>query len=112
MLARESRRRGHRYYFPASTSSAVVVPARRGHLIVRAASEDYVLQAANRGLVIYGQPDGRREYVHAFMVYDPKPNSESQNAQNLNVVVRRSTPIKGRVVGPDGRPIPPAWLFS
>jgi hypothetical protein len=112
MLTWESRRRGHRCCFPALTSSTAVVPARRGQLLVRAATEDYVLQAVDRGLLFYGQPSGRREYVHAFMAYDPKPNGESQNAQSLNVVIRRSTPLKDRVVGPDDQPVPGAWLFA
>ena len=97
---------GVRQSVPTETSAdgtfSLVVPARHGHLIVRTATEDYVLQAVDRVLLFYGQPGGRREYVHALMAYDPKPNSESQSVQNLNVVVRRSTPLKGRVVGPDG----------
>jgi hypothetical protein len=107
---------GLRQSVPTETSAdgtfALVVPARRGHLLVRAATDDYVLQAVDRGLLFYGQPGGRREYVHAFMAYEPKPNGESQNAQNLNVVIRRSTPLKGRVVGPDGQPVSGAWLFA
>jgi hypothetical protein len=85
-----------------------VLPA-PGYLIVLAPSEDYVYREIGDGPVREGRPGGRRFYVHAFVACDPKPDVEGPE---VTVPIRRSQMVKGRVVGPDGRPIPSATMIS
>ena len=80
-----------------------------GTLVVLGTSEDYVLQEIGRRMLDEGQPGGRRMYAHAFVPCDLKPGSDSRE---VNVVLRRGATVTGRVLGPDGQPVPAAWMFS
>ena len=51
-------------------------------------------------------------YAHAFIACDPKPGGESQEVKDLQVALRPGVTVKGRVVGPDGQPVPDAWMIS
>jgi hypothetical protein len=93
-------------------SFAIPVLPRSGYLILRGPTDDYVLQELDRGLLFNGQAGSWRVYAHAFRACNPKPGGESQNAQNVNVALRPGVTVKGRVVGPDGQPIPNAWMLS
>ncbi len=93
----------------ADGSFAIGVPARPGHLIVRAPADDYAFQEIGNNLLLDGRPGGRRVYAHAFVARDPKPDGEGPDAQ---VVLRRGVTLKGRVFGPDGQAVRDAWIFS
>jgi RNA polymerase sigma factor (sigma-70 family) len=80
-----------------------------GTLKVLGPSEDYVLQENGERVIREGQPGGRREYAHAFITCDMKPDMETLET---NVVLRRGMTVKARVLGPDGRPVQEAWVFS
>ena len=59
-----------------------------------------------------GSQAGRRVYAHAFRACDPKSDGAGRDVQNVNVVLRRGVTVKGLVVGPDGQPVPDAWMIS
>ena len=60
-------------------------------------------------MVAQGKRGGRRYYVHAFLACDPKPAGESLD---VNIMLRPSMTVNGRVVGPDDQPIQDAWMIS
>ncbi len=93
----------------ADGSFAVAVPARPGYLIVRGPIEDYVFESLDLDLVLTGRPGNRRMHAHAFIPYDPKPDGDSQE---VNIVLRRGVTVGGQVTGPDGQPVPDAWMIS
>jgi hypothetical protein len=90
----------------------LTVPARKGYLIARGPSDDYLLEGLDRGLLFFGQPGGARVYAHAFATFDPKSASASQEVSDVEIALRPGVTVKGRVVGPDGQPIAEAWIFS
>ena len=85
-----------------------VMPA-RGYLSVLGPGEDYVLQEIGQRMALTGQPGGRRIYSHAFHGVDLNPGSVSQE---VAITLRPSAAVKGRVVGPDGQPVPNALVIS
>jgi hypothetical protein len=80
-----------------------------GHLVVRGPDDDFVLQAIDSGIVMRGRPGGNRMYLHAYAALDLKPGMPSEE---INLVLRRSATVVGRVVGPDGQPVRNAWIFT
>jgi RNA polymerase sigma factor (sigma-70 family) len=90
-------------------SFQIAVMPRPGYLVVLGPSEDYVLREIDEGMVYEGKPGGRHYSAHAFIACDVKPNSESLD---VNVMLRSSKTVNGRVVGPDGQPIQDAWMIS
>jgi hypothetical protein len=91
-------------------SFAMAVRPQPGHLAIQASSDDYVFQAASQGLLFQGRPGvGRRIYTHAILACDPKPD---RPGLEVSVALRRGATVRGRVVGPDDRPVREAWLIS
>ncbi len=75
-------------------------------------SDDYVLRefgGDGDGALIESGPGHRRFYAHAYRAVDLKPDGPDQE---IDIALRRGATIRGRVVGPDGRPVPDAWVFS
>ena len=93
----------------ADGSFALSVAAKPGYLVVRAPTDDYVLKELDRGLLLNGQPSNQRVYVHAFHAWDPKAAGGSRDVQ---VALRPGISVNGRVVAPDGQPVPAAWMLS
>ena len=90
-------------------SFALAVSPKSNHLIAWGPSEDYVLQEAGERMIQEGQPGGRRVYAHAFIAYDREPGGD---ARDVHVVLRRSSPVKGRVIDPDGQAVQEALMVS
>jgi hypothetical protein len=90
-------------------SYLLAVLPKPGTLAVLGPSEDYVLEAMGQRALFDGQPGGQRAYAHAFVVCDLKAGTTSKE---INVVLRRGTTVRALVTGPDGQPIPEAWVFS
>ena len=99
---------GHAWARPDGSFQLAVSP-NRPHLIVLGPSEDYVLQETSERLILEGRAGGRRIYAHAFIAYDRKSGGDTRN---VAVVLRRGTTVKGQVIGPDGQPVPDAWMIS
>jgi RNA polymerase sigma factor (sigma-70 family) len=93
----------------ADGSFALSVAAKPGYLLVRAPTDDYVLKELDRGLLLNGQPSNQRVYVHAFHAWDPKVAGASRDVE---LALRPSITVNGRVVAPDGQPVPAAWVLS
>ena len=92
------------------------VPAGIGHLLVTHPSGEYVPQIlGSRGGGV-GNPDGGnsekpagdRCYFHAIVTLDVK---KDEQGKEVNVTLRRGVTLKGRLVGPDDKPVPSAVLF-
>jgi protocatechuate 3,4-dioxygenase beta subunit len=89
----------------------VAAPPGPGYLVVQG-SDDYVLRefgGDGDGALIESGPGHRRFYAHAYRAVDLKPDGPDQE---IDITLRRGTTIRGRVVGPDGRPVPDAWVVS
>ena len=80
-----------------------------GYLIVLAPSEDFVYQSIGGQVVREGRPGGRRFYAHAIVPLDPKPD---RDGPEVAVPLRRGVTVKGRVIGPDDRPVPSAAMIG
>jgi len=81
-----------------------------GFLIVQGPSDEFVLRVTGADLgVDQARPSGRRFYAHAFTFLDVKPSSTGHGA---SVTLERGLTVKGRVVGPDDRPVPDALIIS
>ena len=86
----------------ADGSFEIAAVPRSGHLVVRSATDDHVLREMSSNRLHGRGSGGRREYAHAFIACDPKPGGESLD---VHVVLRRGVTVRGRVLGPDGRPV-------
>jgi protocatechuate 3,4-dioxygenase beta subunit len=80
-----------------------------GTLIVLGPSDDYVLREIDSEMVYRGKPGGQPVFAHAFVPCDVKTGSKSLD---VNIVLRPSMTVTGRVVGPNGQPIQDAWMIS
>lgn len=96
-------------YTDSSGSFRVGAEPRPGDLRVRGPDDTYVFQAFASRLALEGRPGGGTFYAHAGAALDLKPGL---GAQEVNLVLRRGATVEGRVVGPDGRPVRRAWIYS
>jgi RNA polymerase sigma factor (sigma-70 family) len=82
----------------------------RGHLLVNGPTPDYV-RTEIRHRKLYGSqinPDWRN-YVDGCVALDLKPQ---KGPHEVKVALRRGVTVRGKVVGPSGKPVPKAVLFS
>ena len=80
----------------------IVVPAGPGHLLVRAATPDYLhITATNEELGIRSLPNALM-YPDALAHIDIKPG---RAPDHVKLQLRRGVTLAGRVIGPDGLPI-------
>ncbi len=80
-----------------------------GHLLIHGPTPDYVYAEISDGEVHQGKVGGYRYYAHAIVALDLKPGAE---AHDLTATLRRGVTVKGRVVGPDGKPVAEALMLS
>jgi protocatechuate 3,4-dioxygenase beta subunit len=90
-------------------SFQLAVSPKATHLIALGPSEDYVLQVKSERLIEEGRPGGHRIYAHAFIAYDQKSGGDTRT---VDVVLHRGITVKGEVIGPDGKPVQEAQMFS
>jgi RNA polymerase sigma factor (sigma-70 family) len=93
----------------ADGSFQIAVQPRPGTLVVLGPSDDYVLREIGSTMLFLGKPGGRRNSAHAFIACDVKPDSKGLD---INVMLRPSISVNGRVVGPEDQPIHDAWIIS
>jgi RNA polymerase sigma factor (sigma-70 family) len=96
------------YSQPDGSFRIVVLPG-PGHLLCTAPGPDLVWQTTTAGELNAGKPGGDRRYFHAVVRLDLKPQKEPKD---LTVTVRRGVTLRGKLVGPDGKPVPRAVLFG
>ena len=81
----------------------------RGYVVVQGPSDDYVLKEFGAaGGAFTAQPGNRRFYAHAYTFVDLKSGSA---AQRVDLTIQRGLSVKGRVVGPDDRPVQDALML-
>jgi hypothetical protein len=100
-------------------SYRIVVPTQPGHLLVSRPGQGFIELPITRGELYTGKPvadrrfDGlpgaERVHFHAIHRLDLAPQA---GVKELPVTVRRGVTLRGRLVGPDGQPVPRAFLFG
>jgi RNA polymerase sigma factor (sigma-70 family) len=93
----------------ADGSFVLAARSRRGYIVVNGPTGDYVRRELDEGLFTDGQPGGRRFYYHAFLACDENPGDPDHD---VNLTIQACRPIKGQVVGPDGKALTGAWIIS
>ena len=93
----------------ADGSFVFAARSRRGYIVVNGPTGDYVRRELDEGLITDGQPGGRRFSYHAFLACDQNPGDPDHD---VNLTLQACRPIKGHVVGPDGKPLTGAWIIS
>jgi RNA polymerase sigma factor (sigma-70 family) len=93
----------------ADGSFVFAARTRRGYIVVNGPTGDYVRRELDEGLITDGQPGGRRFSYHAFLACDQNPGDPDHD---VNLTLQACRPIKGHVVGPDGKPLAGAWILS
>ncbi len=85
-----------------------VFPPGRGHLIVTGPNAVYTYRTLSEGELQAGKPGGPSRHFHAIMPLELRADGEPRE---VKVELRRAVTLKGRVVGPDGKPVPDAVVF-
>jgi RNA polymerase sigma factor (sigma-70 family) len=80
-----------------------------GHLVVKAARPDYVPVETSTNALHLGKPGGPRLYAHAVEPVDVKGGA---GRQDVTLTLRRGVTVKGKVVGPDGKPVRGVKMLS
>jgi RNA polymerase sigma factor (sigma-70 family) len=93
----------------ADGTFAICVLPGPGHLVVHGPTPDYVLAAMGYRKLVDDLPGGRRQYAHAFVPLDLQPGAAPHEAA---VTLRRGATVRGRVVGPDGKPVAEGLMVS
>jgi hypothetical protein len=91
-------------------SFELAVAPNTGHVVVRAANDDFVLSEMTADeLFLTGIPGGQRFYAHRFVSCDPQPGA---SVPDLRIALRRGVTLRGRIVGPDGEVVEDVWIMS
>jgi RNA polymerase sigma factor (sigma-70 family) len=80
-----------------------------GHLLIHAPAPDYVYAEIGDAKVHQGKEGGYRYYAHAILPLDLKPGAESHE---VAAALKRAVTVKGRLVGPAGKPVAEALMMS
>jgi RNA polymerase sigma factor (sigma-70 family) len=92
----------HRWRSGADGSYAFVLPADATRpLTVNGPSPDYIPQVVGSAEFLAGKKGGAPIYHHAVVPLGLKPGDEEKE---VPIEVRRGVTLKGRLVGPDGKP--------
>src|SRR5207237_1226227 len=100
--------RDHRAWSGPDGTFQIVFPPGRGHLVVTGPSADYAYRAVSEGELQAGKPGGPGRYFHAAL---PLELRVKDDPKEVKVELRRAVTIKGRLVGPDGKPVKDAVVF-
>jgi RNA polymerase sigma factor (sigma-70 family) len=79
-----------------------------GHLLFQGPTPDYVHASIGHSVVTSGQPGGSRLYPDAFVKLD---TSAQDGPKELAVTLRRGATVRGRLLGPDGKPVTRAVML-
>jgi RNA polymerase sigma factor (sigma-70 family) len=80
-----------------------------GHLLVRGPTLDYVLTEVGERKLNTGKEGGQRQYAHAVIPLDLKSDA---GPQEMAVALTPAVTVKGRILGPDNRPVTEALMIS
>jgi hypothetical protein len=87
----------------------IAVTPGRGTLFIQGPGNDYVYRMIAHPEFAEGSARGVRYYVNAFVPLDLSLESEPPE---LNVAIRRGVTVRGRIVGPDDRPVEDTLITS
>jgi RNA polymerase sigma factor (sigma-70 family) len=87
----------------------MVVPPSPGHLLVRAATPDYLHVTMSNLELRTGLLPNRLMYPDALARIDPQPD---ETAHEVTMRLRRGVTVAGRAIGPDGNPVAKAIAFG
>jgi RNA polymerase sigma factor (sigma-70 family) len=93
----------------ADGSFVLSVRSRKGFIVASGPTSDFVLREFDEGLLNDGQPSGSRIYFHALLACDQRPGEPDHD---VGLTLQTCQPIKGQVVGPEGKPLTGAWIYS
>jgi hypothetical protein len=79
-----------------------------GHLLIQGPTPDYVHQEIGYDLLTAGRPGGSRTYPDAFVKLDLPAKGEPKE---VAVTLRRGATVRGRLLGPDGKPVARALMI-
>src|SRR5262249_20315762 len=94
---------------PDGSFQLAVVPDLPAHLAVMGPTRDYIEEVTPFGKVGPGHEDAARFYAHALVPLDGLKGGEKKD---VAVKLRRGVTVRGRVVGPDGKPAAGAVMLS
>jgi beta-lactamase regulating signal transducer with metallopeptidase domain len=80
-----------------------------GHLLVLGPTLDYLRVPTSQRALTAGKPGGFRYYPNALVKLDLKPGTKSHE---VKVTLRRGVTVKGKLVGPGGKPVLSASLYA
>jgi RNA polymerase sigma factor (sigma-70 family) len=99
--------------YPATTGpdGSFTLTALRGpgHLIVKAAKAEFVPVQDTLQRLSFGSPGGQPIFAHAIVPVDV---SDGKDAQDVKISLRRGVAVKGKLIGPDGKPVGGAQVVS
>jgi RNA polymerase sigma factor (sigma-70 family) len=87
----------------------MVVPAEPGHLLCSASDKGFISQAVGADALRSGKGGGVRRYFHGVLALDLKGH---KGDKEVKLSLRRGVTVRGKLVGPDGKPVPRAMLFG
>ena len=79
-----------------------------GHLLVEGPTPDYVHVEIGHEVIFHGGRGGSRLYPDAFVKLDLPAKGEPKE---VAVTLRRGATVRGRLLGPDGKPVARAILL-
>jgi hypothetical protein len=86
----------------------MVVPAGPCHLLVSGPDGNYVVHSLGSDVLQTGKPGGVRRYYHGVLALDLAPQDQPKE---VALILQRGITLHGRVLGPDGKPVPHAFLL-
>ncbi len=98
---------GQRHYTGADGRFEVVAPVGPSRLVVTGPEPNYVYQTITEQELQTGKPGGEVRCFHAVVPLDLRAKD---GPKDVKAELRRAVTVKGRVVGPDGEPVPSAEI--
>jgi protocatechuate 3,4-dioxygenase beta subunit len=87
----------------------VAAPPVRGYLLVSAPGGDFRRVEISYRQLQQEAPGGQRFYPHALVSLDLKPG---ERTRDVTVPLHRGVTVRGRLLGPDGKPVARALMLS
>ncbi len=92
----------YKWHSKADGTFDAVVPVGKGHLIVTGPGEDFLYRTVGSEELAAGRPGGEPRHHHGVIAVEA---NASDRVKEVSVALRRGVTIRGRVVGPDGKPV-------
>jgi protocatechuate 3,4-dioxygenase beta subunit len=89
------------------TFRMTVLPG-EAHLLIQGPTPDFIHQQIGSELISWGRPGGSRMYPDAFVKLDV---SAKEEPKEVAVTLRRGATVRGRLLGPDGKPVSKAVVL-